>query len=295
MDWESRLINVYLKVCSYWEQGVWCSCQRFGNNQQLKLSDEEIVTIFIFGIMEGRRSIRQIHSFAVNHLSGWFPDLCQYEGFVHRLNRTSDAFISILGHVVADLEHSYDFMSEAKLLFDSAPIVVANTARSSRARVASEIASKGYCGSKKMFYYGVKLHVGGMSRKTSLPVPGIVGITPASEHDLSAFRQVAASLSNTDVFADKAYLNREFQQELARKQKVTLSTPVRLSRGQKVLDSADRMYSKAVSSIRQPIESFFNWIQEKTGIQTASKVRSLNGLYVHVFGRVVAGAMMLMF
>jgi hypothetical protein len=50
-----------------------------------------------------------------------------------------------------------------------------------------------------------------------------------------------------------------------------------------------------VSSVRQPIESLFNWIQEKTGIQTASKVRSYNGLMVHIFGRLAAAMFMMVF
>ena len=40
--------------------------------------------------------------------------------------------------------------------------------------------------------------------------------------------------------------------------------------------------------LRFSIESFFNWLEEYTGIQVASKVRSLNGLLVHVFGRLTA-------
>ncbi|MBF0413197.1 MAG: transposase [Desulfamplus sp.] len=46
--------------------------------------------------------------------------------------------------------------------------------------------------------------------------------------------------------------------------------------------------STLVSQVRQPIESLFNWIQEKTGIQVASKVRSFRGLMVHVFGKIAA-------
>jgi hypothetical protein len=38
----------------------------------------------------------------------------------------------------------------------------------------------------------------------------------------------------------------------------------------------------------QPVESIFNWIEEKTGIEIASKVRSYQGLLVHVFGRLAA-------
>jgi len=55
--------------------------------------------------------------------------------------------------------------------------------------------------------------------------------------------------------------------------------------GQKVLDSADKLYSLAVSRTRQAIESFFAWIQKKTKIQSASKVRSLQGLLSFVFAR----------
>jgi hypothetical protein len=46
--------------------------------------------------------------------------------------------------------------------------------------------------------------------------------------------------------------------------------------------------STAVSRLRQPIESLVNWLEEKTGIERASKVRSYNGLMVHVFGRLAA-------
>ena len=40
-----------------------------------------------------------------------------------------------------------------------------------------------------------------------------------------------------------------------------------------------------VSKIRQPIESLMEWINDKTGIQSASKVHSLKGLLVHVCGK----------
>jgi hypothetical protein len=45
---------------------------------------------------------------------------------------------------------------------------------------------------------------------------------------------------------------------------------------------ADKTYAKR--PLRRPIETLFGWIQEKTGIQTSSKVRSERGLMVDVFG-----------
>ncbi len=67
-----------------------------------------------------------------------------------------------------------------------------------------------------------------------------------------------------------------------------MMTPVKKPKSQVHLNAADAWLSRAVSRVRQPIESLFNWIEEKTGIEMASKVRSSQGLLVHVFGRLAA-------
>ena len=59
--------------------------------------------------------------------------------------------------------------------------------------------------------------------------------------------------------------------------------------------AANDLCSRAVSRIRQPIESLINWIIEKIDIQRASKVRSTKGLLVHVFGRIAAAFIFLIF
>ena len=48
------------------------------------------------------------------------------------------------------------------------------------------------------------------------------------------------------------------------------------------------VFNKAVSTIRQPIESLFNWINELTHIQNIFKVRSSKGLKLHIFGKLAA-------
>jgi len=65
-------------------------------------------------------------------------------------------------------------------------------------------------------------------------------------------------------------------------------TPVQRQKGQGHLDAADLWMSRAVSQVRQPVEPIFNGIEEKTGIELASKVRSYQCLLVHVFGRIAA-------
>jgi len=59
--------------------------------------------------------------------------------------------------------------------------------------------------------------------------------------------------------------------------------------------AANDLFSKAVSKIRQPIESLFNWLITKTDIQRASRVRSTKGLMVHAFGRIAAAFIYLIF
>ena len=67
---------------------------------------------------------------------------------------------------------------------------------------------------------------------------------------------------------------------------VEIITPIKRKSGQKKLDYWDGVFSTAVSSVKQVIESFNNWIIEKTNIQRASKVRSSAGLTTFVFARI---------
>lgn len=88
------------------------------------------------------------------------------------------------------------------------------------------------------------------------------------------------------MVGDKAY--QKAMAPMFTEEGVTLYTPVKKKKGQEFLDSADKLLSASISSLRQPIESLFNWIEEKTHIQIASKVRSLKGLMGHIYGRLLA-------
>jgi hypothetical protein len=55
------------------------------------------------------------------------------------------------------------------------------------------------------------------------------------------------------------------------------------------------LFSTAVSKIRQPINSFFDWLNEKTTIQREHKVRSTKGLLVHTMGKIAIAFIYLIF
>ena len=296
MDWQDRLINVYCTVCEYWDQGLSEYAKRMSNNQELEITDQEIMTIYLNGVIKNRNTVKNIYEFTSDHLREWFPKLASYEGFCHRLNQLHSAF-SILSQMILcdNIENKIHDFRENTLLVDSLPIVMAKAFRSINAKVAKELADKSYCASKDLHYHGVKLHVFAQDVDNSIPIPSIIKLTKASEHDLTAAREIIENLHNCEIYSDKAYSDSELKERIKNENNTSIHYPVKLTRSKKSLDLFEKLYSTSVSKIRQPIESLFNWLTEKTGIQNASKVRSYKGLMVHIFGRLSAGLLMLAF
>ena len=293
MAWQDTLIRLYLYVCEHYQRRLHLLAHRLSNNDHPQFTDEEALTIYLFGVVRQHRTIQAIHDYTKDHLAEWFPDLPCYGGYVQRLNRLYEVWPALLEQVLEDFAPE-GVLDDVRLV-DSMPVVMAHEKRSSRARVAPELANKGYCASKQMYFYGVKVHLLAFRRPGTLPVPEYIGISPGSDHDLTVLRSVLPSLHDCEVYGDKIYADAELRERLAREQNVRLYTPKKKKKGQAELALTDRIYSQIVSGVRQPIESLFNWVQEKTGIEVASKVRSFKGLMVHVFGRLAAAMLLLAF
>ena len=121
-------------------------------------------------------------------------------------------------------------------------------------------------------------------------------VSGAAQHDLPAAKQILEDhlvLVQGRLYADKAYTDAAWAEALKKDHALELLTPRKRHKGD-VLISGDT-FSIFVSSIRQPIECFFNWLNRLTNIQFASLVRSLSGLLLHVFGRIAAAIISLIF
>ena len=214
-----------------------------------------------------------------------------YTAYVVRLNRLAPTFPVL----VEQLIHKYqaDGVATTHLipLTDSMPIIICSGKQ--KGKVAAELCDKGYNSTKGMHYFGLKLHGIGFYRQGALSKIDLLKVTPASQHDLEAQRQILIHTKGIALFADKAYCDKDLKKHFADNDGELL-TPVKYKKGQSIEDkqrhkATDDLYSTAVSKIRQPIESLFNWLIEHTDIQRASKVvRSTKGLIVHVFGRIAA-------
>ena len=74
MDWQIRLIVIFLFINQVFKYKLSGSCQRMSNNCRPKFTDEEVMVIFLWGIMQNRTKIKDIYNYTNNHLRDWFPN-----------------------------------------------------------------------------------------------------------------------------------------------------------------------------------------------------------------------------
>ena len=255
---ELKLIKIYMYICDVYQSSLKFYCQRFSNNATPIFTDQELLTVYLFcGAYQRYFSIKEIHTF------------------------TKDC-----GSMIS--------------LIDSMPIITC-AGKNKTGKVATEIATKGYCSTKNMYYFGLKLHTLAFRREGTIPFPEMIILSSAEENDLTVLKREAAdSLINRYIFADKIYSDFSFWGNKQQEQGVTMMTPVKAIKGEEPIitqrEKAGRdLFSTAVSKVRQPIESFFNWLNEKTNIQRAMKVRSTSGLLVHTMGKIAIAFIYLIF
>ena len=297
MDWQLFLIELYSEVQELYYQELVYYCQKFSNNTdklEVAFTDVELISVYLFGLIKERHKIKQIHGYIEEHWLSWFPNLPSYKNFVVRLNNLHAVFPVLLNRLSNRFtlpQWVLNSLTNGKLeaITDTMPIIMAQGNRSYTAKVALDIADRGYCSTKKLKYHGVKLSALNLLIPKQLPKPRNLIVTPASHSDITIFKElIAPTLQDMTVFADKIYNDGTLEKDLKTYQNVDLLPIQKRYRGQIILNADDELFNTLKSQCRQPIESFFNWINERTGIQAASKVRSSKGLYAHVWGRLAA-------
>lgn len=293
---ELELIRLYCYLCDCNDNVLCIYHQRFSRNSapsNEKLTDVELLTIYLYcRRFENKHIKAEIYDYANRYLRSWFPDLPAYANFNARLNNLSNSIPYLINLILNDLQNTENQYIDASIsLIDSMPIMLCSGKR--KGKVAPELSEKSFCSTKGIYYFGVKLHAVAFYRKGKLPFPEYLGITSAAENDLEAIRPVLTQLNNRWVFADKAYANKELHADLFKNSKTSIYTPVKLIKGEsqttrQFKKAADDLFSTAVSTVRQPMESWFNWLIDKTDVQRASKVRNTKGLILHIFGAIAA-------
>lgn len=295
MEIETQLIQLYLWVCAMYDKHPTLKYQRWSNNPtEPLLSDQELITMYVFGHLQERFTRQTMYRYFKQHWGGWFPYLPSYQAFCRRLNQLEEVWPVLLGELLLGLKppRTSDLADQ---VLDSLPIMLAVRGRSSQAKVARDQADKGYCDAKKIWYHGVKLHLLGARQYHHLPLPLSLCLTEASRHDLPLLKQQVVVPLPGVLFADKAYQDQSTTHLLAT-QGTLICTPDKKEKGQTTYQVGQSgLWSRFVSAMRQPIESIFNWLIEKTDIQNAAKVRSSAGLHLHCYGKLTAAFYLLCF
>jgi len=295
---ELQLIELYLWVCLVYDKHPMLKYQRLSNNWQPDFTDQELITVYLFGHLQGHYRQKRIHRYIEQHFSDWFPKLPSYQAFNGRLNQLSEAFQVLVYELVADRQEREcyfdDFVFETECVMDSMPIMLARASRSVGAKVAREESDQGYCASKQIYYHGVKMHILARKQYRKLPTAEMIQITAASRHDLRVLQELEGKVVG-NLFVDKAYQDHSTERAFE-KEAVIICTPDKKKKNQETYElGKSGLWSRFVSSIRQPIESLFNWINEQAEIQNGSRIRSRAGLLVHCYGKLAVSLFMLRF
>jgi len=61
MNWQEQLITIYLYVCKHYQDNLWVYSQRMSNYADLSFTDEEVIAIYLFGVIDKNRELKKIY------------------------------------------------------------------------------------------------------------------------------------------------------------------------------------------------------------------------------------------
>ena len=227
-----QISSLYCAVCDN-SSTIETVMQRQSNNFRPQFSDEECITVYLWGISQRRFEQKTIYDYTKNHLLEWFPKLPSYQAFSNRLNALAPAFQALaeqwLSVIGVNLTKSMEY------IVDSCPIILAKGPRSGHAKVAPELCEKSYNSSRKEWYYGIKLHAVVARSPGRLPIPLALMASGATQHDLPAARQILEdhlTLNQGRLYADKAYIDTAWAEHL---KKIMLWNSLPLEKNKKAM------------------------------------------------------------
>ncbi len=98
-----NLITLYCAVCDN-SSTIEAVMQRQSNNFCPQFTDEECITVYLWGISQRKFEQKTIYNYTKNHLLEWFPKLPSYQAFSNRLNQLAPAFQALAEYWLSVIE-----------------------------------------------------------------------------------------------------------------------------------------------------------------------------------------------
>lgn len=172
-----------------------------------KTSDAEIITVVLIAAQYFAGNMEKSLCFVRS--TGLMPHMLSKSRFNRRLHQMGE-FISELFFYVGQAVK--DMNIKTTYLIDSFPVSVCQNIRIANSRIVQGKEYRGYCASKRTYFYGFKVHM----IVTSNGIPVEFTFTTANKHDLDGIKQLPVNLPDgSEILADSAYTDYLLEEMLA--------------------------------------------------------------------------------
>lgn len=172
-----------------------------------KTVDSEIATVVLIAAQYFGGNIEKSICFVRS--TGLMPDMLSKSRFNRRMHAIGELLAELFFHVGRVVKQ---LTMEDTYSIDSFPVPVCHNIRISGSRIVQGEEYRGYCASKRSYFYGFKVHI--IATASGIPVE--YSFTAGSIHDLGGLRQMPLELPlGSTLLADSAYTDYPLEEMLA--------------------------------------------------------------------------------
>jgi hypothetical protein len=245
------------------------------NISQSKLSDSEIITISLVGEALTIDSENAWFNFVKKNYKDLFPDICDRT----RFNRTKRNLYKIILEIQKYFSNLPIFKNDDIRIIDSMPVPVCKFGRAYFSKLFKDIATYGYCASKKETYFGLKLHA---LVTTNGFITNFI-LTAANIDDRDAVFDLIEPNNSIKIIGDKGYINNDLKSSLAKEKEILLISLKRKNSKFKF----EKQLRNALSKTRRRVETSFSQLAEQFNINRVL-AKSKWGLMIRIVLKILA-------
>ena len=266
---------VFVLIDDVYNEIIPCEIKNRRNISDSKLSDSEIISISIVGEAITVDSEKAWFYFVKKNFKDLFPNICDRT----RFNRTKRNLYLTIKEIQKYFSKLPMFANDNIRIIESMPVPVCKFARAYFSKSFKDIASYGYCASKKETYFGLKLHA-------LVTVDGFVSdffLTPAGIDDRTAVFELTENKQSIKIIADKGYIDNTLKNQLEIEKDILLISLKRKNSKHPL----EKRLRNVLSKTRRRVETSFSQLSEQFNINKVL-AKSKWGLMLRITLKILA-------
>lgn len=192
---------------------IYCLCADFltiqghKDDAQARMTTAEVMSAALVAAWFFHGHQERACQFLKEH--GYMPTMLGKSRFNRRLHRIPDTLWQALFYMLAQIHQQLN--TEADYIVDSCPVPVCDNLRIRRCKLYRSEDYRGYCASKRRYFYGLKLHL--VVTASGQPVDLV--LTAGEVGDMPGLRRLLLELpDDSDLYGDKAYTDYTWEDTL---------------------------------------------------------------------------------